>query len=588
MNRMQGILHSLEEGKAQIVTRLIPSAIVLLLIFISYDVRIFQGLTDAQSMDNAQLARQIATGAGYTTKFIRPSAIAQFSQFQQAKARTATELYSSSQYPAGAERLLPDSYNAPGYPYLLAAWFKVVHPAFSTSAHDLAQTRIFGPDKFPMVLNQFFLCLTAVLVFVLALRLFDQRVAWLSVSVFLLTNLVWQYSISALSTSVLMFLLCAVLFIALEIFSIGEACFKSTESSFWPAWIWGLLLALILAAACLTRLHLLVLLIPLAVFLFVMPRRHFLLLPLVMLPTLGLAAAWFWHMHQISGSPVGSNASLLHYGMPDFDGNQIFCVLAAPNYDQLFKDASAKEFLGFRWQMEHFWTLLGANPFVVLFFVSFLHHFRRPRAQAFRWFLLGSGFFLVLANNLGSPHPGDVDQWNVLVLLLPGMIVVGSAFFCILLDRLHFPLRILNGATVTAVMILTAIPLISNMVDTRSNQAFPPYAPTFLRAIGDFIPKENWVTTDMPWAEAWYGNHASLWLPDTIADFNEIYDTYNPSGVLILTPVLESEPATTLLTGEDKDWLPFVTGGNAPADFPLARPVEPKLKDSIGYSIWQR
>ena len=177
---------------------------------------------------------------------------------------------------------------------------------------------------------------------------------------------------------------------------------------------------------------------------------------------------------------------------------------------------------------------------------------------------------------------------TVSFLLLPGMIVIGSAFFFILLDRLHLPLRLLETGVVTTILILNAGPLIGNVIDTRGNQPYPPYAPTFLRAAGDSMPRETWLTTDMPWAEAWYGNHASLWLPDTVGDFNEIYDTYNSTSLLFLTQVLEGAPATTLISGEYKDWLPFVTGGNPPEGFPLMRPAEPKLKDTIGYSVWAR
>ena len=207
MNRTQGILHSVEEGKAQFLTRLIPASIVLLLIFLAYDLRIYEGLTDAQSMDNAQLARQIATGQGYTTKFIRPCALEQLSLLAKTHSSSSksTDLFSTAQHPSGVDRILPDTYNAPGYPYLLAGWFKLVKPNFDPAARDLMQTRLFGPDKFPIILNQIFLCLTAVLVFFVGLRLFDGRVAWLSVTSFLLTNLVWQYSITALSTSVLLF-----------------------------------------------------------------------------------------------------------------------------------------------------------------------------------------------------------------------------------------------------------------------------------------------------------------------------------------------------------------------------------------------
>jgi hypothetical protein len=125
------------------------------------------------------------------------------------------------------------------------------------------------------------------------------------------------------------------------------------------------------------------------------------------------------------------------------------------------------------------------------------------------------------------------------------------------------------------------------VLDTRPNQPFPPYAPVLLRAVGDAAPKESWITIDMPWAEAWYGDHASLWLPDTISDFNVIYDSYNQSSLLIITPIMAAEPASTLLTGEYKDWLPFVTIGAPPENFPLSRVYDPKIKDSIGYTIWQ-
>ena len=60
MNITQAILHSIEEGKARILTRLIPFVVVLLVIILVYDVNVFIGLDDPQSMDNAQLARQLS------------------------------------------------------------------------------------------------------------------------------------------------------------------------------------------------------------------------------------------------------------------------------------------------------------------------------------------------------------------------------------------------------------------------------------------------------------------------------------------------------------------------------------------------
>jgi len=375
---------------------------------------------------------------------------------------------------------------------------------------------------------------------------------------------------------------------------VGEARFESSEASFWPVWLWTLLLAVALGLLSLTRLHLLVLLLPFGLFFLSIPSRNLLLPLLLALISIGMVAPWFWSMYRISGSPIGSNVSLLHYGTEGFEGNQIYCVLAEPNYQQLFKDVTGKEFVGFGWAFAHAWGLLGTNFITVFFFASLLHTFKRPRTQALRWLILGCGFCILLANNFGVPHPANIDAWNNLILLLPGMLVMGSAFFFLLLDRLHLQLWILNNAVTTALLILVASPLIGTLLDSRGNRPYPPYSPPALHAIGDYVSKtdkpnrpDDWVTTDLPWASAWYGDHPSLWLPDTLADFNEIYDNYNQTAMLVITPVTLSMPGSTLTSGEYKDWLPFVSGGAVPEHFPLSAHA-PGGAGTIEYFIWGR
>ena len=76
------------------------------------------------------------------------------------------------------------------------------------------------------------------------------------------------------------------------------------------------------------------------------------------------------------------------------------------------------------------------------------------------------------------------------------------------------------------------------------------------------------MTSDMPWASAWYADHASLWLPDSIADFDNLHDNTCPTGLLFFTPVTTMQPVVSLISGEEKDWFPFITGVNLPNDFP--------------------
>ena len=194
-------------------------------------------------MDNAQLARQIVRKQGFTTEFLRPQAVAQLRDYalsQSLQTGKPRDLFPSDRFPTGTPRVLPDTYNPPGYPYLLATWFYLTHPEFEQVSSSMNTGRMYSGDRWIPLLNQSFMLLTAVLIFALGRRLFDDRVAWMSMVAFLGTELVWHYTVTALSTSVLMFLVTATLMCALEICCVGEACFENEDRSFTPAWLWGL------------------------------------------------------------------------------------------------------------------------------------------------------------------------------------------------------------------------------------------------------------------------------------------------------------------------------------------------------------
>lgn len=265
MNFMQGTLQAIEVGKAQILVRIVPLIAALFVVGGAYDMVVFHGLSDAQSMDNAQLARQLVRHQGFTTEFLRPQALAQLRDFvtKQGLESGTHDLFPADRFPPGAPRIIPDTYNAPGYPCVLAGWFFFTHPEFEQVATAMSSGHLYSGDRWIPLLNQTFMLLTAVMVFALARRLFDERVAWLSLLAFLGTDLIWHLTLTALSTTFLMFLVTAMLMCTLEVICVGEACFDNEDRSFGPAWMWGFALALLLGAACLTRLDLLILLLPL-------------------------------------------------------------------------------------------------------------------------------------------------------------------------------------------------------------------------------------------------------------------------------------------------------------------------------------
>ena len=590
MNFILTVLQAVEVGKGQILARIIPLLTAVVLVCGVYDAMIYSGLGDAQSMDNAQLARQIFRHQGFTTEFLRPQAIGQLRDYRATlKDPAAQSLFPPDQFPKGTMRILPDTYNAPGYPYLLAAFFYLVHPDFTQNINALAKIHMFSGDQWIPLLNQAFLILTAFLVFGLGRRLFDDRVAWISLVAFLATDLIWKFSITGLSTTLLIFLVTAALMCALEVFCVGEECEKDEDRSFVPAFFWALAAGLLLAAACLTRLHLLILLVPLFVFLQIMPRRNFFLFFLIILIVGGVTVPWFVHVAYLCGNPLGSNFALLLYGEGVYAGNQIFCSTNLPATELLFRTASKKEYTGFLWHFVHGWNLLGSNPLVLLFGVSALHQFKRHRTRWFYWLVMLCAVVIIAANSLGVAKPEEVDPWNTLVVLFPCMLVMGSAYFFVLLDRLHIEIRLLTNIIVIGTLLLCSFPLIISLTAPKTSLFnYPPYLPPLVRYYGQLAQPGEWVTTDMPWATAWYADRASLWLPDSITEFEQLHANVCPTGLLMLTPVSWEKPLSNFTTGEYRDWSFIVTKQAVPTAFPLFDTTEIKSWSYTFYSDRER
>ncbi len=173
MNFIQGTLQTMEVGKGSVIIRIIPliitiGAIIVLSDFGSLNLPfvsiggVYKGLADPQSMDDAQLARQIARGKGFTTEFLRPRAVSQLHDFAVAQGLSSGksgDLFPSDQFPPGTPRILPDTYNAPGFPYVLAGWFLLVHPEFDQPPPPLAAPACtLRTAVFPS-LTRFFSCL---------------------------------------------------------------------------------------------------------------------------------------------------------------------------------------------------------------------------------------------------------------------------------------------------------------------------------------------------------------------------------------------------------------------------------------------
>ena len=86
--------------------------------------------------------------------------------------------------------------------------------------------------------------------------------------------------------------------------------------------------------------------------------------------------------------------------------------------------------------------------------------------------------------------------------------------------------------------------------------------PPYIAILGEWTNPDEMVTSDMPWAVAWYADRKALWLPDTMANFIDMHD-YNrfnaPLVALYLTPITgDSRFISDVAKGEYKEWSPLI------------------------------
>ncbi len=303
---LQDLLHKLEVGGGMRFFRVGLAVLAVVLLTVGYNWRAFRNMATQEAMDTAQLARNIAQGKGYTTLFIRP-----FSMYLVKKRNLEKQGVPEVGKVADLAEIRgmhPDLANPPVYPVVLAALMKVLpfdYTASTTKPFWSNGGRFwrFQPDFLIALFNQLLFLAVIVLVFFLARRLFDPGVAWLSAGLLLGTELFWRFSVSGLSTMLLMliFLGLAWCLVLLE----QEARVPKWGPS-------GILVLAGLAGAMvglggLTRYAFGWLIIPVLVFLILFGGQRRIVLALIALAAFAaVMAPWIVRNYSVSGTPFGT------------------------------------------------------------------------------------------------------------------------------------------------------------------------------------------------------------------------------------------------------------------------------------------
>lgn len=551
---MQNLVYQMDQGTGRKVIHAVLFALFAFALAALYTFSNFQGLKDARAMEQAQLARNLATQGHLTTQCVRPLSMWRLAGLS----------------PAGdaAVGAHPDLLHPPVWPAILAGVFQLVGmPPTGEPTTEYVQIW----DYAPVIASHFFMALSALWVWLIGRKLFDHRVGALSASAFLLSDLVWSHSLLGGEWGATMFFALGAVYAALRAAETppnnGPA---QAQGSVWR-WLLPLALSAVLtAAAFLTRYAAGG--IALLIFLFIGSSRHdhpwrkaSLYAALAML----LVVPWMVRNYAISQNPFGLVFYDLLAGTDLFPGDALARSIhpEMPDAITAFYAIQVKAMANLRAFFANGFGFASGGLLLALFGAMYLHRFVRPASRALRWCLLPAAAATIL-----SAAAFGEESLRALVVFWPLAIPYGWAFFLVLLDRLQFELRFFAAAAISVVMFLTALPLLVNVLPPRTGLPYPPYFHSYAGWVASMVDPGECLVTDIPWATAWYGGKTSILLPKNIDGFYDIDNGHQKIALAYFTTVTRDKPWVRGLSdpaAPEYSWYQVFSAGKVPQNFPL-------------------
>jgi 4-amino-4-deoxy-L-arabinose transferase-like glycosyltransferase len=578
---IQNLIHKLEVGAGPRFFRIAALLLAVVALAMRYDFHAYRNLTAPEGMDAAQLARNISEGKGYTTLFIRPLSI--YLVQRHSEAGTPLALTNASFDFAHLKTAHPDLANPPVYPVLLAGLMKVLpfHYAVDLKSSFWADNGRFGryqPDFLIAMFNQILLVAAIVLTFFLARKLFDAGVAWLSAILMIGCELLWRFSVSGLSTMLLLVIFLGLTWCILKIEEIAR------EPQPRAHWLLGLavMAGVLTGVGALTRYAFGWTIIPVVAFLVLFSGQKKALHALAALGTFILVLTpWVVRNFAVSGTPFGT-ASFAVAGttllFPQFQLERAIhpdlghVLWLSPYLHKLVTKGQSI--------LTNDLTRFGGSWATLLFWAGLLLSFRSVAVRRMRYFLLFCLGTFIVVQALGqtqlSVESPEVNSENLLVLLAPLVFLYGVSLFLTLLEQMNLPALQLRYPIIAAFAALSCLPMIFVMLPPKTSPvAYPPYFPPDIQQTAVWMKENELMMSDVPWAVAWYGQRQCVWLTlNAQDDFNAINYWMKPVQALYLTPeTMDSRFVSDWVRTRDYSWgsfiLQVVTQNQIPPSFPL-------------------
>jgi hypothetical protein len=566
-------IHLLEEGVGRIWVRRLVIFLFAVSITGLYHSDGAKNFSAAEAMDQAQLARNISEGRGYTTRAIRPVSTYLQTEIYAQKGLNPNLLYRAPH---------PDIVNPPVYPAMLAALFKVLPSGIINGVEGSPSRR--PPVEVAIGLFNFGLFLFVCwLLYRIGKAYFSDGAGMLAALVFAGTKLNWEFVFSGLPT----LWLAAILLLAGAVILKIESRLREAEP---PAggWFvrWSALLGFLVAVAFLTSYAAGALLIPFCVCLWVWGgARRLAIVSTVLVVFLALTGPWMIRNWNRSGLPLGAATLAPLAGTLTFPEDRLersqSPELAGFHYKEVWIKVSENVEKIMRFEIPEF----GGNWFSAFLLVGLMLPLGDARLNRLRWLLLAMLVTLIPTQALIRTHLSTlcptVNSENLLAWFAPFAFLFAASAFRRALSVFQFPFPLAKTLTQALAIILCSMSLLVSVLPPKMPvMSSPPYYLPAIRQLCGYLPPDSFAMTDMPWALAWYGRVDSVQLTlrtgqEPKEDFFRIHDFQRPFTCMLLTPLTCDVPwRAEMLASPDAVWGRFymdfvLRRENIPSGYPL-------------------
>ncbi len=491
--------------------------ITLFKLFISY-----RGLDQPVAMDQAQIARNVAQGKGFSTNFLRPMEL-------KAEADRRGELDLDA---------FKDTNYAPLNICALTVALKITgQDKFTANRMTMGKSTVYGPDRVVSATSVLFFLIALALAYALIARLFDEAVAASTVAFLALSDLMLQYALSGLPQPLMLcFLLGGMHFLLSAIRSQCEGRRK------------GLILNICLCFLCMALLCLTSWMgLWVAVGLIVFCAAYF--RPYGAMAVPGILILVFALLFPLIGnnSMTGSYAGNAYYAIYNcFGGGEDMILRSTSAANLPFNNTSFfLRLCGFTFdQIGTTYAAMGGIIVTPFFFLCLLNRYKKTWAQGIKWATFSMWCFACIGMALyGVTTPLNGSQLSPLFTPLFTAYGIALVFNFIAKLKLGASFNLARGVTIFLMLLVSAGSFVFKFpqeihhgiwLRNVSRPHYPPYYPAYLNAesqekgkeasLVDKSNEKDVIVTDQPWAVAWYANRKAMWTPLRLDDYSNVLE----------------------------------------------------------------